>query len=74
VAHVTFTDVAREAGVSPQTAMRHRKSKALMASLVGATVLPVDMRSRLLQAAAEVMAEKGYAGDTLNEIASTSAS
>lgn len=70
VAHVTFTDVAREAGVSPQTAMRHLKSKAHMASLVGAQFLPVDTRSRLLQAAAEVMAEKGYAGATLDEIAS----
>jgi AcrR family transcriptional regulator len=70
VAGITFTDVARHAGVSPQTAMRHLKSKAHMASLLGEQVLPVDTRSRLLQAAAAVMADKGYAGATLDEIAS----
>jgi AcrR family transcriptional regulator len=70
ITQVTFSDVATEAGVSPQTAIRHLKSKAHMASLVGQVdALPVDTRSRLLSSAAQVMAEKGYAGATLDEIA-----
>lgn len=70
VAQITFSDVAREAGVSPQTAIRHLKTRAHMASLVGeVSTLPVDTRTRLLSAAAQVMAEKGYAGATLDDIA-----
>ncbi|MCM5569865.1 TetR family transcriptional regulator [Burkholderiaceae bacterium FT117] len=70
MASLTFSEVAREAGVSPQTAMRHLKSKAHMAELAGqAAAMPLDTRSRLLAAAAAVMAERGYAGATLDDIA-----
>ena len=68
-AEISFSDVAREAGVSPQTVVRHLKSRANMLHLLGAPPdLPLDTRSRLLVAAARVMAEKGYAGATLDEI------
>lgn len=69
VADISFVDIAREAGVSPQTALRHLKSKAHMAELLGMPAdMPLDTRSRLLVAAGRVMADKGYAGATLDDI------
>lgn len=55
--------------MSPQTVTRHLQTREHMAELLGLPAdMPLDTRSRLLAAAARVMAQKGYAGATLDDI------
>ncbi len=73
--HLSFAQIAKEAGVSWATVRRYVGEKAQLGAFLAESqtpaALPVgeDTRHRILSAARRVFAAKGYAGASLDEVA-----
>jgi AcrR family transcriptional regulator len=73
--HLSFAQIAKEAGVSWATVRRYVGEKAQLAQFLAQQAAPAasplgeDTRSRILRAARRVFATKGYAGASLDEVA-----
>jgi len=73
--HLSFAQIAKEAGVSWATVRRYVGEKAHLAQFLAQEEAPAslpagsDTRSRILTAARRVFAAKGYAGASLDEVA-----
>lgn len=71
---INLTDVAKEAGVSWPTVRRYVGNKQQLRALLAneqpnTEHYPLDTRSRILASATQIFAQQGYAGATLDAIA-----
>ncbi len=83
VAEISLAEIARESGVSWPTVRRHVGGReglpgfldrmgietSELSATESASDQPVDTRSRILQAAFQTFAERGYSGATLDDVA-----
>lgn len=73
--HLSFAQIAKEAGVSWATVRRYVGEQARLEAFLEESQAPTslaagsDTRSRILAAARRVFAAKGYAGASLDEVA-----